>query len=105
MPDPERAGAAVSDAELVPVRKFRKAIPERHRASLDTRVRWLWHQRFGTIQMIYTTSTDILDHTACTLIIQAIYAKDLTSLEHLLQRLEGGALTDEELLDQGSMPI
>jgi hypothetical protein len=33
--------------ELVATRKFRAEIPEAHRGSLDTRLRWLWHQRWG----------------------------------------------------------
>ena len=90
-------------AEIVPVRKFRKEIPDAHKGSLDTRLRWLWHQRFGTVQMIWKESQaggDVLDHTACTLILQAIMASDLDSIEQLFQRLEGGALIDKELLDR-----
>lgn len=90
----------------VPTRKFRKAVPEAHRTSLDTRLRWLWNQRFGTVQMVWKESGDILDHTACTLILQAIMVKDLTSIEQLFQRLEGGAQGDEQLLEaQESLPI
>ena len=48
------------------VRKFRKQIPEAHRASLDTRLRWLWVQRFGTVQTVWKESPDLLDRTACT---------------------------------------
>jgi hypothetical protein len=86
---------------LVPVnRKFRKQIPDNHRGSIDTRLRWLWHQRFGTVQMIWKDSPDVLDHTACTLVLQAIMAKDLDSIAQLFQRLEGGALLDQELLEE-----
>lgn len=87
-------------AELVPIRKFRKQIPDVHRVSLDTRIQWLWHQRFGTVQMIYKDSPDILDKTAATLFLQAIMAKDLESISQILQRLEGGPLLDTTLLDQ-----
>ena len=88
------------------VRKFRKQIPEAHRSSLDTRLMWLWHQKFGTVQMIWKESSDVLDHTACTLILQAIMSKDLASIELLFRRLEGGAVYDEELLEQeGSLPV
>lgn len=87
-------------AELLPVaRKFRKQVPDSHRGSLDTRLVWLWHQRFGTVQTIWKDSPDILDHTAATLILQAIIGKDLDSIHQLLQRLEGGALMDSELAD------
>ena len=88
-------------AEIVPVqRKFRKQIPDSHRGSLDTRILWLWHQRFGTVQMIWKESGDVLDVTAATLILQAIMAKDLESIAQLFQRLEGGALTDEDLQER-----
>lgn len=80
------------------VRKFRKQIPEVHRKSLDTRLRWLWHQRFGTVQMVWQESKDILDKTAATLILQCIMAKDLNSIELLFQRIEGGAEVDEAVL-------
>lgn len=87
-------------SDLVPVRKYRREIPESHRESLDTRILWLWNQRFGTVQMIWKESRDVLDHTAATLILQAIMAKDLGSIQQLFKRLEGGALSDEALLDQ-----
>lgn len=80
------------------VRKFRKQIPEVHRKSLDTRLRWLWNQRFGTVQMVWQESRDILDKTAATLILQCIMAKDLNSIELLFQRIEGGAEVDEAVL-------
>ena len=84
--------------DLEPVRKYRKAIPEVHRSSLDTRVQWLWHQRFGTVQTVWQESRDILDKTAATLILQCIMAKDLNSIELLFQRIEGGAEVDEAVL-------
>lgn len=80
------------------VRKFRKEVPKQHKASLDTRVAWLWQQRFGTIQTIWKDSPDPLDQTACTLILQAIMAKDLNSIELLFKRLEGGSQSDDEVL-------
>lgn len=85
---------------IVPTRKFRREIPEAHRGTLDTRLRWLWHQRFGTVQMIWKDSPDVLDHTAATLILQAIMGKDLDSIQQLFQRLEGGSLIDQEMLDR-----
>jgi hypothetical protein len=91
--------------ELAVTRKFRKAIPEAHQVSLDTRLQWLWHQRFGTVQMIWKESTDVLDHTAATLILQAIMAKDLDSIAQLFQRLEGGSITDVEVLEQTVMRV
>jgi hypothetical protein len=93
-------------AEIVPIhRKFRGRVPEDHRSSLDTRLLWMWHQRFGTVQTIWKDSPDILDHTAATLILQAIMAKDLESIAQLFQRIEGGVISDEEQLDRGSLRV
>jgi hypothetical protein len=93
----------VTPAVPVPVqRKFRKRVPDSHRASLDTRIVWLWNQRFGTVQTVWKDSPDILDHTAATLILQAIMAKDLDSIEQIFARLEGGPVTDEALMDGSS---
>ena len=85
--------------DIVPVKTYRTSIPEEHRSSLDTRLQWLWMQRFGTVQTVYSRSGDILDVTAATLILQCIMAKDLRSIQQLFQRLEGGALDDQELTD------
>ena len=87
--------------EVVPIRRWRNEVPEDHRATLDTRLMWMWHQRFGTVQMINSKSTDLLDRTAATLILQAIMARDLRSIQQLFQRLEGGALLDEEVTEEG----
>jgi hypothetical protein len=105
----------VSERELIPVvtdevvafrvRKYRKRIPEAHCASLDTRIKWLWHQRFGTVQTVYNHSPDILDKTAATLIIQAIMARDLDAISQILQRIEGGALVDVELLENAQVEM
>jgi len=86
--------------EVVPLYRFRKEVPREHRDTLDTRLLWLWHQRFGTVQTVYTTSPDILDVTAATLILQAIMAKDLQSIQQLFTRLEGAAIFDQELQDK-----
>lgn len=96
------------DNRLEPVdeRVWRKQVPESHRDSLDTRVAWLWNQRFGTVQNIYNQSPDILDRTAATLLLQAIMAKDLVAIKQLFQRLEGGAQFDETLIESSpSMPV
>lgn len=86
--------------DVVPVRRYRTHVPEEHRTSLDTRLLWLWHQRFGTVQMVYTTSSDILDVTAATLILQAVMARDLKSIQQLFQRLEGNSIYDREIIDK-----
>jgi hypothetical protein len=88
--------------DLVPLRtgRYRNEIPADHRASLDTRLLWLWHQRFGTVQTVYSRSPDILDVTAATLILQAVMARDLKSIQQLFTRIEGGAQYDKQLLDE-----
>lgn len=93
--------------ELVPLsaRKWRHQVPDSHRASLDTRVQWLWLQRFGTVQQVWQKSTDLLDKTAATLVLQAIMAKDLNSIELVFQRLEGGAVSDEQVLATETIPV
>lgn len=87
-------------SELVPVRKFRHRIPEAHRASLDTRIQWLWNQRFGTVQMVWKESKDVLDHTAATLLLQAIMGKDIESISQIFERLEGAPVSDTELAER-----
>jgi len=92
-------------AEVVPIKRWRSEIPRPHRTNLDTRLAWLWHQRFGTVQMVYSKSPDILDKTAATLVLQAIMAKDLRSIQQIFQRLEGGAVFDQELVNNESLRI
>lgn len=90
-----------SELEVVKRLHFRKEVPKEHRTSLDTRVQWLWNQRFGTVQTVRNESPDLLDHTAATLILQAILGRgDLDSIVLLFQRLEGGPSTDEEVLEE-----
>lgn len=88
-----------SDLELADLR-FRNEIPAAHRKSIDTRIAWLWNQRFGTVQQVWQNSKDLLDKTAATLILQAVFAKDLESITQVFQRLEGGALVDSEMEEQ-----
>ena len=88
------------------LRKFRREVPEMHKGSLDSRLQWLWMQRFGTVQMVWKESQDLLDHTAATIILQAIMAKDLNSIELIFQRLEGGAVADDSYTNSAeSIPI
>ena len=87
-------------SELATTRKFRTRVPAAHRQSLDTRLLWLWNQRFGTVQTIWQRSPDLLDHTAATIILQAILAKDLNSIQLLFQRIEGGALEDTKVAER-----
>lgn len=92
-------------SDVVPIRKYRSQVPGDHRSSLDTRLLWLWHQRFGTVQTVYSQSPDILDVTAATLILQAVMAKDLKSIQQLFQRLEGNPVYDQETLEKKPVRI
>ena len=96
--------AELEPLDRAPKRRWRLRVPDAHRTSLDTRIAWLWNQRFGTVQTVWNESDDVLDVTAATLILQAIIAQDLTSIEILFNRLEGGAQIDEDIVDE-SMPI
>ena len=91
--------------ELVLTSKFRHRIPESHRATLDTRIQWLWNQRFGTVQTVWQKSPDLLDHTAADLFLQAVMGKDLESISQVFQRLVGGAVSDEQLLDEETLRV
>jgi hypothetical protein len=83
-----------TELTTAPQRKYRSQIPKSHRVSLDTRLQWLWHQRFGTVQQVWLDSPDVLDKTAATMLIQAVMGKDLSNIALVFQRLEGGALVD-----------
>lgn len=80
--------------------KFRRTVPKDHRTNLDTRLAWLWRQRFGTVQNIYQQSKDVLDQMACTIILQCIIGRDVTSIQQLFNRLEGRPLSDVEVEKQ-----
>lgn len=80
-------------------RRYRKRIPEEHRSSMDTRIQWLWMQKFGTVQTIWANTDDVLDKTACTVFLQAAMAKDLNSIATIFQRLEGGTQVDTDVAD------
>jgi len=87
------------------VRRLRSEIPAEHRTSNDTRFQWLWMQRLATVQSIRTNSKDIQDRMAATLVLSAAMGAYLPSIELLLQRLEGGAVTDEAIVEQDSMIV
>ena len=89
----------VQPTSALPRGKYRIRVPDEHRSSLDTRLSWLWVQRFGTVQSVYNSSPDLLDVTAATLILQAVMARDLKSIRQLFQRLEGGAMLDETVVN------
>lgn len=85
--------------EIEVVRKFRHEIPREHRSTLDTRLQWLWNQRFGTVQQVWKDSPDADDKLAATIILQAIVGADLNNIQLLFKRLEGGSLPDDATID------
>ena len=93
-------------SEVVSLRQnFRRSIPKEHRASLDTRILWLYNQRFGTIQQVYQSSDDLDDRTVASLFINAIWHRDLDSIAMIYRRLEGGPVTDEEQLAKTNLRV
>ena len=93
-------------SDVVPLRQnFRRSIPKEHRASLDTRILWLYNQRFGTIQQVYQSSDDLDDRTVASLFINAIWHRDLDSIAMIYRRLEGGPVTDEEQLAKTNLRV
>lgn len=89
---------------LVP-RKLRSEIPREHCTSDDARIVWLWNQRMATVQSIFMRSRDVKTRMAASLILNAAFAQQLPAIVLLLQRLEGGAVTDQAILDSDSMPL
>lgn len=85
--------------------RFRNAIPDQWRSSLDTRLYWLWHQRLGTVQTIRDKTRDALDRTAAEIVMTAVYSDDLNPLILLLQRLEGGPMRDRDLRAEDTLRV
>lgn len=88
-----------TEVTTAPDRRYRKQVPKEHRTSLDTRLQWLWNQRFGTVQTVWQHSPDMLDVTAATMLLQAIMAKDLNNIQLVFRRLEGGSQEDTTILE------
>ena len=86
-------------------RKLRSEIPQEHCSSNDARLVWLWNQRMATVQSIFMRTQDIQSRMAASLILSAALTNDLGAISLLLQRLEGGAVTDQEVLESDSMPL
>jgi len=87
------------------IRKIRTTIPEEHRISDDARIVWLWNQRMITVQTIYMRSPDPRDKLAANLVINAAWSGDLGAIELLLKRLEGGAVQDQAIQEDETLPI
>jgi len=81
-------------------RRWRRTVPEAHQLNLDTRILWMWNQKFGTIQTIFNEGTDEEDRMAATMFLQAILETDLDTIETIFRRIEGTPQTDEEVLSK-----
>ena len=87
------------------VRKLRSEIPRAFKTSNDARIQWLWSQRLAVVQSVKLRSKDPLDVLAATIILQAAMSGNLDSIALVFQRLEGGAVTDEEELEKPGLPV
>ena len=92
-------------SEVVKIPKLRTEIPEKHCTSNDARLQWLWNQRLATVGNIFERTKDLETRMAASLVMSAAMVGDLGSIELLLRRLEGGAVSDEALLESDSMPL
>ena len=86
-------------------RPLKSEIPSEHCASNDTRLVWLWNQKMATAQSIYARTKDIESKMAASLILEAAMLGDLDAIELLLRRLEGAAVSDQEVLEGDSLPL
>lgn len=90
---------------LPAARKLRTTIPEEHRQTPDTRIQWLWMQRVIVVQSVFSRSEDPLDVVAAGLVLNAAWSANLQSIEIVLRRLEGGAVPDSVVQEDGPLPI
>ena len=84
---------------------LRSEVPAKHCASDDSRLQWLWNQRLATVANVFYKTKDVRTRMAASLMITACVAGDLGAIELLLRRLEGGAISDEAIVESDSMPI
>lgn len=82
-------------------RRMPSNIPEEHRTTDDTRIAWLWNQRLIVVQNIWLNTSNIRDRMTAALVLGAAYQANMTSIELVFKRLEGGAILDTEIIDNG----
>lgn len=85
---------------IVKQQRFRSEIPRKHKASLDTRIAWLWRNRWGTVEAVYQDSRDPVDRMVAQIFIQAVVYKDIESIRLIFNRLAGAPLDDAELRER-----
>jgi hypothetical protein len=89
--------------EIVPIRRPRTQTPKSVKDSTDTRMEWLWDQRLEVVGTIYLRSPDLLDVMAARTVLDATLSANLSSIELLLQRIEGGAVSDQTIVEGDSL--
>ena len=85
--------------------KLRSEIPDEHCESDDSRFEWLWMQRLATVGSIYMRTKNIRSRMAAKVVLDATMSANLASIELLIRRLEGGAVSDQTVVEEDSLPI
>lgn len=91
--------------EIVSTKRVYRNIPEKHRVSDDSRIQWLWNQRFEVVQTIFSFTDNVRDRMAATLVLSATLSAHLPAIELVLRRLEGGAVPDQVVQEEEALPI
>ena len=91
--------------ELVPIKRPRIQTPKTAKDSTDTRMEWMWDQRLEVIGTIYLRSPDLLDVMAARTVLDATLMGSIASIELLLRRLEGGAVSDQTIVEGDSLVL
>ena len=86
-------------------RPLKSEIPIEHCASNDTRLLWLWGQKLATVQSIYARTKNLESKMAASLILTGAMLGDLGAIELILRRIEGAAVSDQEVLEADSLPL
>jgi len=66
---------------------------------------WMWDQRLEVIGTIYLRSPDLLDVMAARTVLDATLMGSIASIELLLRRLEGGAVSDQTIVEGDSLVL
>lgn len=89
----------------VTISHLRSEIPAKHCISDDARIMWLWNQRLATVANIYYNTRDVRSRMAASLVVNAAMVGDLGSIELVFRRIEGGPVSDREVLEGDSLPL
>jgi len=89
--------------DKTPKRRYRNEVPAAYKQSPDSRLAWLWNQKFGTVKAVWENSNDLQDRMAADLLLHAIIDSDITAIKLIFERLEGGAIYDTEMVSEDSV--